>query len=110
MTAQGWAILDMKTNLILYGKAENVKREIASLTKIMTFYSAISIIEKFEIDSKKVFFCVSKNASLITGTTARLQKGMWISLKDLFYALMLPSGNDAALVLSENLASFLKMA
>jgi len=27
--------------------------------------------------------------------------GMWVKLEDLFYALMLPSGNDAALVLSE---------
>jgi len=26
---------------------------------------------------------------------------MWIKLEDLFYALMLPSGNDAALTLSE---------
>jgi D-alanyl-D-alanine carboxypeptidase len=26
---------------------------------------------------------------------------MWIKLEDLFYALMLPSGNDAALALSE---------
>jgi len=37
---------------------------------------------------------------LSTGTTADLVVGKYILLKDLYYAMMLPSGNDAAAVLS----------
>lgn len=39
---------------------------------------------------------VSRDASCITGTTAQLKHDMEISLYDLYYGMMLPSGNDAA--------------
>lgn len=34
---------------------------------------------------------------------------MWIKLIDLFYGMMLPSGNDAALVLAENCGLILQL-
>lgn len=36
----------------------------------------------------------------MTGTSAELYEGDVFSITQLFYALMLPSGNDAALALS----------
>lgn len=36
------------------------------------------------------------------GTNAFLKKGGGLSVLDLLYALMLPSGNDAALALAQN--------
>jgi D-alanyl-D-alanine carboxypeptidase len=44
---------------------------------------------------------VSESASKCIGTTARLKPFYWIMLKDLFYGIMLPSGNDAAHLLAE---------
>ena len=41
------------------------------------------------------------------GTSAKLKDGMYIKLLDLFYAMMLPSGNDAAWVFAENFGAFL---
>jgi len=35
---------------------------------------------------------------------------MFVKLSDLFYALMLPSGNDAAWTLAENLGAFVQYA
>lgn len=35
------------------------------------------------------------------GTTAELKVGTWIKVWDLLYGTMLPSGNDAAFLLSE---------
>ena len=43
----------------------------------------------------------------MNGTSAKLKENTWITLKDLFYALMLPSGNDAAIVLAENMGYIL---
>ena len=34
---------------------------------------------------------------------------MWIKLIDLFYGMMLPSGNDASLVLAENCGLILQL-
>ena len=44
---------------------------------------------------------VSPNAALLNGTTAQLKHGKWVRLEDLLYGTMLPSGNDAAYLLSE---------
>lgn len=35
------------------------------------------------------------------GTTANLKENTWISIEDLLYGTMLPSGNDAAYTLAE---------
>jgi D-alanyl-D-alanine carboxypeptidase len=48
---------------------------------------------------EKTFVKVPKIA-IIGGTTAQLRKHDKISLKDLMYGLMLPSGNDAAITLA----------
>jgi D-alanyl-D-alanine carboxypeptidase len=45
---------------------------------------------------------VSETASLIPGTTASLRSGQRVKIFDLIHALMLPSGNDAAITLAEN--------
>ena len=47
----------------MFGKQENVKREIASLTKIMTCYICIQIINNLNIDGNNTYIKISKNAS-----------------------------------------------
>jgi D-alanyl-D-alanine carboxypeptidase len=44
----------------------------------------------------------------VPGTSANLGENMQIKLLDLLYALMLPSGNDASLVLANYLGSYCK--
>lgn len=43
----------------------------------------------------------------MSGTIANLQAFEWINIHDLLYGLMLPSGNDAANLLAENLGAIL---
>jgi len=45
---------------------------------------------------------VSEVAADIRGTTAGLQKGDILSVEELLYGLMLPSGNDAAFALAQH--------
>lgn len=66
----------------------------------MTFYTVLNIMDKMDLNIDKITFKVTYYASSVAGTHAQLQDGMWIRLRHLFYALMLPSGNDAALVLA----------
>ena len=56
-----------------------------------------------------MYFSVSRTASniIVGGTKAELEEGEWILVEDLLYALMLVSGNDAAMVLAENFGCLL---
>lgn len=45
---------------------------------------------------KDIKIKVSKTSAILKGTTANLVEDSWVNLEDLFYGLMLPSGNDAA--------------
>lgn len=107
VTAKSWAIMDGRTGEILFGKCENDRREIASLTKIMTAFVVIQIIRKIKLNAKKTLLQVSKNAASIGGTSAKLKSGDVLSVYDLLHGLMLPSGNDAATCLAEHFGQYL---
>lgn len=70
----------------------------ASTTKIMT---AIIALENGNLDD---IVKVSKNAASIWGSTIHLTAGEEISLRELMYGLLLCSGNDAAIAISEHIA------
>lgn len=89
------------------GFKEKVKREIASLTKIMTAICALEICDKFGMGLKATYFKVTSWATSTIGTTAELVENAWMTVEDLLFGLLLPSGNDAATVLSENLGAVL---
>jgi len=75
---------------------------VASLTKIMTATVVMEIIEErvFALASLKSEIKIVENAVNLVGTTARLLLGDSLTVGELLYAMMLPSGNDAALSLA----------
>ena len=81
------------------------------MTKIMTFYTCMKIMYGdmlcANINPKKMYFRASQRAARIGGTTAYIKEGFRYSIYDLLVGLMLPSGNDASLVLAENFGRFL---
>jgi hypothetical protein len=52
ISAHSFAILDCMTNQFPIKKKESLKREVASLTKIMTFYTVLKLISKWQINSR----------------------------------------------------------
>lgn len=68
---------------------------------MMTFYTVINIIEEYKIDPSQTFISVCRQATNIIGTSADLREDDILSVKQLFYGMMLPSGNDAAFLLAE---------
>jgi D-alanyl-D-alanine carboxypeptidase len=103
-----WAIYDCKTKCLLKGKYETYRREVASITKMMTFYTIINIIEDYKIDPSQTFITVCRQATSIIGTSADLIEDDILSVRQLFYGMMLPSGNDAAFLLAEYFGQILK--
>jgi len=74
----------------------------------MTAYVVLKMIEELEIENTKNFYIrVTKKAEKVKGTKAGLMRGQLISIFDCLHALMLPSGNDAALTLATAFGKFL---
>ena len=96
--AQAFILMDYKTGRVLLGKNENNPMAMASTTKIMT---AILAIENGNLeDTVKV----SKNATKAPKVKMYLQENEEIKLKELLYALMLQSSNDAAVAIAEHIS------
>lgn len=101
VTATAWAIGDPKTGAVLHGFHETERRPIASTTKIMT---ALLVMRLAARDPKvwQERVRVSAFASNTVGSSARLNAGDSLTVRDLLYGLLLPSGNDAANAIAEH--------
>lgn len=93
--AQAGIVMDMYSGRVLYEKNAYTRRSIASTTKIMT---AIVALEYGNLDDE---ITISKRAASVWGSTVGLKTGQSFKLKELLYALMLRSGNDAAIAIAE---------
>lgn len=100
----GSAILaDLDSGQVLFQQTPDQRRPIASVTKIMT---ALLVLERARLDD---IVTVSPGATYPpdqSGLSALgLQTGERISVRDLLYALLLQSANDAAIALAEHVSS-----
>lgn len=96
--AKSAVLIDAETGRILWGKNENEPLAMASTTKIMT---AILAIEEGNLNDTVV---VSKNATKTPPVKMFLKEGEEIKLKELLYALMMQSSNDAAVAIAEHIS------
>jgi D-alanyl-D-alanine carboxypeptidase len=99
VSARSIAILDSGCGALMYGRDEHARIPPASLTKLMTAAVALDYA-----DLDDTFTSDISGAQLMddTGSTIMgLEPGMTLTLRDLLYGLLLPSGNDAALVISK---------
>ena len=96
ISSRAAVVLEKSTGTILFGKNENQIRKMASTTKIMT---AIVVLEN--VANLNEIVTVSKKAANIGGSRLGLSTNSKITVNDLLYGLLLCSGNDAAIALSE---------
>ena len=93
--------VDAETGTILFAKNENEKLYPASTTKILT---AILAIENLNLEDNVI---VSRNAVYSTpigSSVMGVKPGEIFTVEELLYGLLLPSGNDVALVLAEEIS------
>lgn len=113
ITAKRWAISDKKKGMVYFGKSQDEQVEIASMTKICTAYTVCRILEELDIygieKAKNIYLRVSRKAAFMPGTSAYVQTDNRITLYDAMVALLLPSGNDAAIMLATEFGRWLFM-
>ena len=94
-------LVNLDTETVVYQKNADVKREPASTTKIMTFIvvsEQIQDLQNTQITVKKEVL----DELLGTGSSmSGIQAGDVLTVEQLLNCMMVPSGNDAALVLAD---------
>ena len=100
VSCKAWVIADAKTGELLGGSRQDDPLDIASTTKMMT---ALLLAQEIQSDPKLLDerLVFSKRADETTGSSSTVRAGESIQLRDAFYGLMLPSGNDAAVAIAE---------
>ena len=96
--ARAAVLMDAETGQVLFAKNAHQPLPPASLTKIMT---AIVVLERCELDA---VVKASQRAVNAKASSMHLRVGETVKVRDLLYALMLRSANDAAIALAEHTA------
>lgn len=92
-------VIDAGSGAVLWGHDERRRQQPASVTKIVT---ALLAIERGALDD--LITVNIEDRRFLIGSRMGLVQGDRFSLRDLLYGLMLPSGNDAAIVIAQYLA------
>ncbi len=98
ISASSAIVMDQNSNRILYSNNISEKKLIASITKIMT---AMIAINYGDLDKEVT---VDESVLKAYGSAIYIEVGEKIKLQDLIYGLMLRSGNDAAIVIANEVA------
>lgn len=97
LTAKSALAIDLDSGTILYSSNLDEKLPIASLTKMMT---AIVVVRNTNLEATVT---IGKQGQVV-GSTVGLVAGETITVHNLLKALLIPSGNDAALALANFVA------
>ncbi|MGE5333697.1 MAG: D-alanyl-D-alanine carboxypeptidase family protein [Nitrososphaerota archaeon] len=93
-------VFDADSGLILYSKDADQELPMASCTKVMT---ALLAVEKGKLDQ---VITVGADAHALVRSDSSymgLDTGEKLTLKDLLYGLVMPSGNDAAVAIADGI-------
>jgi len=98
LSAASALVVEAKSGVTLLAHEATARRPMASLTKMMT---ALLALERGRLDQR---VAVEVDAATLGDSSVMgLRPGEELSLEDLLYGLLLPSGNDAALAVAEHI-------
>lgn len=107
-------MINLDTGISVYEKDKDVKCYPASTTKIMTYIIAVENIKDLDNTKIKIKQNILNRLNGTGSSTAGLVGGETLTATQLLNCLMIPSGNDAALVLADyvgggSITNFVKM-
>jgi D-alanyl-D-alanine carboxypeptidase (penicillin-binding protein 5/6) len=108
IAAREYIIMDFQTGAVLDSKQADERMPPSSMSKLMTAYMVFDALKKGRV-SLEDEMSVSENAWKIGGaasggSTMFLNPGDKVKIQDLLRGMIIQSGNDACIVLAENLA------
>ena len=99
-------VLDNSNGRVLYELNADVKREPASLTKVMTALLAAEAADngRVSLDDSVTAGSEALEGMIPEGSTANIQPGETMTLRDLLYCAMLGSANEACNIIAVHIA------
>lgn len=106
--ARNAILVDYETGAYLFAKNHEEMIAPASMSKLMTVYVLLSKIKEGDVSLDETF-TVSENAwrkggAASGGSTMFLKIGQEVKVEDLLKGILIQSGNDACIVVAENIA------
>ena len=98
VSATAWVLVDAASGQIIDGVNETQALPMASVTKMMT---ALVVLDNLQLDDR---VRISETAAATGEAEIGLVPGERWSVRDLLYAVLVRSGNDAAVALAEGVA------
>ena len=102
MTSPAAVLAETSTGTIIFEKHADEKREVASITKLMTALLVLEALDRGEVTLKDSVQ-VSRTAAAMKGSQALLDANATYSLEDLLRTTIMASANDSAVALAEYL-------
>jgi D-alanyl-D-alanine carboxypeptidase (penicillin-binding protein 5/6) len=93
--ARTWILADATTGQVLAAKKAHKIRPPASTLKSLT---TLTLLPKLALNGT---ITATRKAANIYGAKAGVEAGQVYTIEDLFYGMMLPSGNDAAIAIAQ---------
>lgn len=101
LNVASYLLVSLDTGEVIFEKNAEDKRAPASLTKLMTSYVVFNYIEDLDntmVTSKAYLYDEFYGLGV---SSADIWKGETLSMRNLLYAMMLPSGNEAASMVAD---------
>ncbi|MBS0356526.1 MAG: D-alanyl-D-alanine carboxypeptidase [Proteobacteria bacterium] len=103
VAARAWLLVDVGSGQVLTSENPDERIEPASLTKLMTAYLTFAAIKNKTITLDQIV-PVSEKAWKISGSKMFIEPNMPVTVKELIHGMIIQSGNDACIALSEAIA------
>ena len=106
--AKNAILMDFETGTYLFVKNHQEKIAPASMSKLMTVYVLLNKIKEGDVSLEDTFTVSEKawrkGGAASGGSTMFLKIGQEVSVEDLLKGILIQSGNDACIVVAENVA------
>ena len=96
LNVASYILVSLDTGEVIFEKDAHVQRTPASLTKLMTSYVALKYVEDLDGTTVTCRTTHTDEVFLMGGSHADIRPGETVSMRNLIYAMLLPSANEAA--------------
>lgn len=96
--AEGVYLVNEDSGVVVYAKNPNQQFVAASLVKMMTCLIVMDMVEDIDAETVTAETWVFNELYGLNASTADIWKGETLTMRELLYAMLLPSANEAALM------------
>lgn len=101
VNARAYVLASLDTGEIIFEKNSNEQYDPASLTKLLTAYTVYQYVEDFDGTMVTAPRYVYDELYGMNSSTADIRQNEVLSVRNLLYAMLLPSANEAASILAD---------